>query len=134
MFEKILSWHVSWAYSGQGFFLTLQDHLLVVQYKGGTRYLCNALRQQYHVPVCQHIPGGSVDPPIVEAFFQALSPIELDVYVRGVASHQQAMEQVAHAHSQQVERLRYQAQLAERQFLRVDPDNRLVAASLEKRW
>ncbi len=50
-------------------------HKLVVQYKGGTRYLCNFLRQKYRVPVCQHIPGGAVDPSIVEAFFQALSPI-----------------------------------------------------------
>jgi hypothetical protein len=109
-------------------------HKLVVQYKGGTRYLCNALRQQYHVPVCQHIPGDSVDPPIVEAFFQALSPIELDVYARAVASDQETIDQVLHAHSQHLERLRYEAALAERQFLRVDPDNRLVAASLEKRW
>jgi hypothetical protein len=30
--------------------------------------------------------------------------------------------------------LRYEATLAERQFLRVDPENRLVAAALEKRW
>src|SRR6266571_3591668 len=43
-------------------------------------------RQKYRVPVCQHIPGDSVDPSIVEAFFQALSPIELDVYSRAVAA------------------------------------------------
>ncbi len=55
-------------------------HKMMVQYKHGTRYLCNALRQQYHVPVCQCIPA------------------------------------------------------AQRQFNRVDPDNRLVAAELEKRW
>jgi hypothetical protein len=36
--------------------------------------------------------------------------------------------------TQQIERLRYQAVLAERQFNRVDPDNRLVAAELERRW
>lgn len=41
---------------------------------------------------------------------------------------------LAHAHRQQVERLRYQAALAERQFNQVDPDNRLVAAELERRW
>jgi hypothetical protein len=35
---------------------------------------------------------------------------------------------------QQIERLRYQAQLAERQFNQVDPSNRLVASELEKRW
>ena len=109
-------------------------HKMVVQYKGGTRYLCNFLRQKYHVPVCQHIPGDSVDPYIVEAFFQALSPIELDVYSRAVATQQDTIDQVSHANLQHLERLRYEAQLAERQFLRVDPDNRLVAAALEKRW
>src|SRR3954452_19597961 len=35
---------------------------------------------------------------------------------------------------QQIERLRYEARLAERQFNHVDPDNRLVAAELERRW
>ena len=109
-------------------------HKMVVQYKGGTRYLCNFLRQKYHVPVCQHIPGDSVDPYIVEAFFQALAPIELDVYSRAVATQQDTIDQVSHANRQHLERLRYEAQLAERQFLRVDPDNRLVAAALEKRW
>ena len=38
------------------------------------------------------------------------------------------------AHRQQLERLHYQIKLAKRQFDQVDPDNRLVAASLEKRW
>lgn len=109
-------------------------HKMVVQYKGGTRYLCNFLRQKYHVPVCQHIPGDSVDPYIVEAFFQALAPIELDVYGRAVATQQDTINQLSHASLQHLERLRYEAQLAERQFLRVDPDNRLVAAALEKRW
>jgi len=108
-------------------------HKLVVQYKGGTRYLCNFLRQKYRVPVCQHIPGDAVDPPIVQAFFQALSPIELDVYSRAVAAQQQSTEQVSHAHHQHLERLRYEAALTERQFLRVDRDNRLVAAALGKR-
>jgi len=109
-------------------------HKLVVQYKGGTRYLCNFLRQKYRVPVCQHIPGDAVDPPMVQAFFQALSPVELDVYSRAVAAQQQATSQVSQAHHQHLERLRYEAQRAPRQFLRVDPDNRLVAAALEKRW
>lgn len=41
---------------------------------------------------------------------------------------------MARAQAQQVQRLRYQVALAERQFLQVDPDNRLVAAELERRW
>jgi len=109
-------------------------HKLVVQYKGGTRYLCNFLRQKYSVPVCQHIPGDAVDPSIVETFFQALSPIELDVYSRAVTAKQESINHVTSAHHQHLQRLRYEATLAERQFLRVDPDNRLVAATLETRW
>ncbi len=109
-------------------------HKMVVQYKRGTRYLCNFLRQKYRVPVCQHIPADAVDAQVVEAFFQALSPVELDVYERAVAAQQAEDQQVAHAHQQYLERLRYETALAQRQFLRVDPENRLVAAELEKRW
>ena len=109
-------------------------HKMMVQYKHGTRYLCNALRQQYHVPVCQCIPADSVDQYVVELFFQALSPVELDVYTAAVATQQATTQQITHAHQQHLERLRYEAALAQRQFNRVDPDNRLVAAELEKRW
>jgi len=107
---------------------------MVVQYKNGTRYLCNYLRQQYHVPVCQYIHADPPDLQVVEAFFQALSPVELDVYAAAVATQQATAQQIAHAQQQQLERFRYQAALAQRQFTRVDPDNRLVAAELEKRW
>src|SRR5919201_3231978 len=55
-------------------------HKMLVQYKHSTRYLCNHLRQQYGVPVCQYIPADPIDACVVEAFFQALSPIELDAY------------------------------------------------------
>jgi DNA invertase Pin-like site-specific DNA recombinase len=109
-------------------------HKMVVQYKNGTRYLCNYLRQQYHVPVCQYIHADPVDRQVVEAFFQALSSVELDVYAAAVATQQATAQQITHAHHQHLERLRYEAQLAQRQFNRVDPDNRLVAAELEKRW
>lgn len=109
-------------------------HKMVVQYKTGTRYLCNYLRQQYGVPVCQNIPGDFIDQGVVQAFFQALSPVELDVYARAMAVQQAADQQANRAQQQQLERLRYQAALAQRQFSRVDPENRLVAVELERRW
>ncbi len=109
-------------------------HKMMIQYKHGTRYLCNALRQQYHVPVCQCIPADSVDQHVVESFFQALSPVELDVYAAAVTAQEATFQQIEHAHQQHLERLSYEAALAQRQFNRVDPDNRLVAAELEKRW
>jgi hypothetical protein len=109
-------------------------HKMVVQYKTGTRYLCNALRQQYGVPVCQYIPADPIDDAVVQAFFAALSPVELDAYSQALQAQAQQEEALKHAAQQQLERLQYHAALAERQFHRVDPDNRLVAAELERRW
>src|SRR4051812_12669442 len=120
--------------SGNGARLPDCGHKMVVPYKGGTRYLCNDLRQQHGTPVCQSIPAGPIDAAAVDAFFRALAPAELDVYARAVATRREADEAVLRAQAQQVERLRYRAALAERQYDQVDPDNRLVAAELERRW
>jgi DNA invertase Pin-like site-specific DNA recombinase len=109
-------------------------HKMVVQYKAGTRYLCNYLRQQYHVPVCQRIPADPVDATVVAAFFAVLAPVELDTYQRALAAQQQTEAASTRARTQQLQRLRYQAALAQRQFEHVDPANRLVAAELERRW
>lgn len=109
-------------------------HKMVVQYKGGTRYLCNYLRQQHGTPVCQYILAGPIDAEAVAAFFQALAPAELDVYAQALAARRETADVMLRAQAQQVERLRYRAALAERQFDQVDPDNRLVAAELERRW
>ncbi len=109
-------------------------HKMVVQYKKGTRYLCNYLRQQHGTPVCQNLPGDPIDDHVVDAFFDVLSPAELDLYSRAVSALRQDNEQIQQAQRQQLERLRYQARLAERQFNQADPDNRLVTAELERRW
>jgi DNA invertase Pin-like site-specific DNA recombinase len=109
-------------------------HKMVVQYKTGTRYLCNHLRQQYGVPVCQYIPADPIDDAVVDAFFKALSPVELDAYHQVVEARQQRDEALDLAQRQQLQRLQYQVDLAERQFNQVDPGNRLVAAELERRW
>src|ERR671931_678284 len=109
-------------------------HKMVVQYKGGTRYICNYLRQQYRTPVCQYIAADPVDTRVVAAFFQALSPVELDVYEQALAKRQQQAERLAHAQAQHLERLRYEAAYCERQFRHVDPAHRHVAAELEHAW
>ncbi len=109
-------------------------HKMVVQYKGRPRYLCNYLQQKFGAPVCQNLPAGTIDSYVVQAFFDALSPAELSLYEKAAAALRQDDEQVLQARQQQLERLRYQARLAERQFNQADPDNRLVAAELERRW
>jgi DNA invertase Pin-like site-specific DNA recombinase len=109
-------------------------HKMVVQYQKGTRYLCNYLRQQYRVPVCQHIPADPVDAIVVEAFFAARAPGELEAYPRARVAQQQTEAVSTRARLQQLQRLHYQAALAQRQFEHGDPANRLVAAELERRW
>jgi DNA invertase Pin-like site-specific DNA recombinase len=109
-------------------------HKMVVQYKGGTRDICNYLRQQYRTPVCQYIAADPVDTRVVDAFFQALAPVELDVYAQAVAKRQQQAERLTKAQAQHVERLRYEAAYCERQFRHVDPAHRHVAAELEHAW
>jgi hypothetical protein len=80
------------------------------------------------------VAAAPLDRHVAEAFLQALAPAELEAMARAHALLQQEQEQVQHAQEQQIERLRYQAQLAERQYNRADPDHRLVAAELERRW
>lgn len=109
-------------------------HKMVVEYKRSPRYICNYLRQQYGVSICQNIPANTIDAQVIEAFFQALSPIELDAYAQALAVRQELATQIDHARQQQLKRLRYEAQLAQRRFKQVDPDNRLVAAELERQW
>jgi len=109
-------------------------HKLVVQYKGGTRYLCNYLRQQYRVPVCQYLCADAIDRAVVGAFWEALKPVELDAYAQAVAAEHDQQAALDHAQQQHLTRLGYEADLAQRRFNRVDPDNRLVAAELEQRW
>ncbi len=87
-------------------------HKMVVQYKNHTRYTCNYLRQQYGVPVCQYIPADPLDAVVVQAFFEALSPVELDAYTEAIKAEQQTAQALEHARHQQLERLRSQPNLS----------------------
>jgi len=109
-------------------------HKLVVQYKGGTQYLCNYLRQQYGEPVCQRLPADAIDDQVVRWFFEALSVAEIDLQSQVLQEADQQRHHVLDARRKQIERLRYQARLVERQYAHCDPENRLVAAELESRW
>ena len=109
-------------------------HKMLVQYKGGNQYHCNYLRQSHGVAVCQRIPADPIDKQVVQAFFQALSPLELNAYEQALKAHSELDQKIQQAQEQQLKRLRYEAALAQRQYNQVDPDYRLVAAELERRW
>lgn len=109
-------------------------HKMFVRYKGGGEYVCNHLRTQQGLPGCQSLRAASIDAAVGRAFLAAIAPAELDALARAHRTRRQADEAALKAAVQQLERKRYQAALAERQYNRVDPDNRLVAAELERRW
>ena len=109
-------------------------HKITVQYKGGVRYICNTLHNTQNAPVCQHLPAKPIDERVAAAFLEAAAPAELEAWEQAQTARRQAAAALDRSEAQQVERLRYQALLAERQFNRVDPDNRLVASELERRW
>ena len=109
-------------------------HKMYVRYKGGTQYVCNHLRSHQGLPACQYIRAPRVDAAVAGAFLAALAPAEIDALSRARRAQQQADKAMRSGAEQQLERRRYEAALAERQFNRVDPDNRLVAAELERRW
>lgn len=109
-------------------------HKMVVQYKGGNKHICATLRRQRLLPVCQYLPADPIDNYVVSQFFEALSSIELDAYTEVIKQQSESATKVEGALVQQLERLKYQVKIAARQFNQVDPDNRLVAAELERRW
>jgi DNA invertase Pin-like site-specific DNA recombinase len=109
-------------------------HKMVVQYKGGNQYLCTYLRAQTQAPVCQRLPADPVDQYVAAAFLQALAPVELDLYEQALQQRRQHQDAVEQAHQLTLQRLRYEADLARRRYERVEPDNRLVADELERRW
>ena len=110
-------------------------HAMAVVYKDSRfQYRCNRRRSEYGKPSCQFLSGRRIDAAVVDEFFQAITPSHIDALER-VSSTQRAhhREQIGHL-KQEVKRLEYAAARAQRQYDSVDPENRLIAATLEKKW
>jgi hypothetical protein len=89
---------------------------------------------EYGAPLCLYLDGPSLETAVVEAFFDALQPAELDRLDEVLAAQQADHARLRQQHADQVTRAEYEARLAQRQYQSVDPDHRLVAAELERRW
>lgn len=109
-------------------------HKMFVRYKGGSEYVCNHLRTQQGLPACQSVRAAAIDAAVGQAFLDAVAPAEVDALSRANKLRKEVDTAARAAARQQIERKRYQAALAQRQYDKVDPDNRLVAAELERRW
>ena len=97
-------------------------------------YLCQREGIEHGEPICQHIPGASIDERVGALLLEALMPVTIDVALAVQQELQTRLDEADRLRQQQVERARYEVELARRRYLRVDPDNRLVADSLEADW
>jgi hypothetical protein len=84
--------------------------------------------------MCASFAGPWVDEAVVQAFFEAIAPTQLDV-LEEILAEQAAEQARLNQHWQEgLKRAEYEAGLAQRRYNQVDPDNRLVAAELEHQW
>jgi DNA invertase Pin-like site-specific DNA recombinase len=97
-------------------------------------YLCQQGYSQGDDRICQSMTSRPADDAVVHAFLDAISPVGVSVAVRVLDQIEQDLAGQRRQRELQLEQARYDARLAQRQYDTVDPDNRLVAAELERRW
>jgi hypothetical protein len=108
---------------------------MAVAYKTNrVQYICNDRRTEYGKPSCQFLSGERIDTAVVEEFFGALAPANINALEKVSAKQRtRHREQIRHLR-QEVKRLEFTAARTQRQYDSVDPENRLIAATLEKKW
>jgi hypothetical protein len=97
-------------------------------------YECHQLHSQLAARTCQTMRGDRVDQAVVACFLEAIEPAHLEVALAALDQVEARAKQVENQWHRQIERAQYEADLARRRYKAVDPDNRLVARSLEKEW
>jgi hypothetical protein len=102
--------------------------------KPGVRYLCDGLSKEFAKPMCASLDGSSMEAVVVQAFFDAIQPAQLDALAALLAQLRQERVQLERHGAQQVQWAAYEAHLARRRYDSVDPEHRVVAAERERRW
>jgi DNA invertase Pin-like site-specific DNA recombinase len=83
---------------------------------------------------CQWVQGTEIDAAISALLLQTVAPAAIDVALAVQQEIGQRVAQAAGMRAAQLQRCRYEAELARRRYVKVDPDNRLVADALEAEW
>jgi DNA invertase Pin-like site-specific DNA recombinase len=97
-------------------------------------YVCQRAGIAHGEPICQGIPGRALDDAVGRLLMETVTPLTLEITLAVQQELQARWEDADRLRHHQVERARYEAELARRRYLRVDPDNRLVASELEAHW
>jgi DNA invertase Pin-like site-specific DNA recombinase len=108
-----------------------------VQYRGkrnSLRYACTRNHSSCAAPLCQGIRGRVLDELIERLVLEVLEPASLELSLSAGADLQAEQRRLDQHWRQRLERARYDADRAARQYHATEPENRLVARELEKRW
>jgi DNA invertase Pin-like site-specific DNA recombinase len=90
--------------------------------------------QRGETSLCQTVHGGALDTAIGDIIVEAMTPLAIEVALNVQQELANRQEEADRLRRQHVERAKYEAEIAQRRFLKVDPDNRLVADVLEADW
>jgi hypothetical protein len=112
----------------------LCGHRMYVAYRRRSRYVCTSMRRAFAEPRCAHLDGPSIEAFVVQAFFDAIAPAQLETLDEVLAQRQRERQRLETYHQQQVSQARFSATLARRRYEQVDPNYRLAAAELERAW
>jgi len=97
-------------------------------------YHCSADQVRDGQPRCQEVRALRVDAAIEQELLAALAPDQVALAVAAVGQIEAETQRLAQQWALKRERARYEAERARRQYDAVEPENRLVARSLERVW
>ncbi len=97
-------------------------------------YVCNVGSIAKGERACQSIPGGGIDEAVGRLLVQSVTPLALEVALNVQSEIQGRLAEAERLRHQQVQRVQYEAERAQLCYMRVDPNNRLVADTLETQW
>jgi hypothetical protein len=109
---------------------------MVANYQGGDRanYECHSRRDGKKAPGCRGIATAALDDAVARVLLDALTPEQVALALAAASEVTGQHQRASRAAELAVERARYDADRAERAFSQVEPENRLVARTLEARW
>lgn len=98
------------------------------------RYSCLRNAIDYGTDACQSLSGAALESFVVERLLQAVSPASLELSLAAAEDIEHQRRQLNDHWQRRLERSRYEAEQARRQYASVEPEHRLVARELERRW
>ncbi len=96
-------------------------------------YVCQRSMAEHADPICQALPGASLDAAIGQLMTGTLTPLGVEAALTVAAELEQRAGYASQLRAAVVERARYHAGLTRRRYLAAGPANRLVAGPLESR-